>query len=79
MWPAVVSVAMAVFGHKVVSQSEFTKYISTLKAHANTLNKYLQGKSYLVGENPTVADIVVASPLIIAFQTVFDAGFRKGF
>ena len=79
MWPAVYSVGMAVFGHKEVPQSEFIKSLSTLKSHCNILNKYLQGKSYIVGDRPTVADIVVASPLVIAFQTVLDGGFRKGF
>ena len=57
---AVVKVAMTVFGHKSSSQSEFANDMTILKSHAEFLNEYLQGKSYLVSYNPTVADIVVA-------------------
>lgn len=42
-----------------------------------TLNTHLQGKTYLVGEKLTVADLVLTFGLLIPFQTSLDAGFRK--
>jgi elongation factor 1-beta len=71
-------VARAVLGHTVVKQADFTAAVSKLKTHAKTLNSYLADKHFLVGENLTVADVIAACSLIIAFQTVFDGGFRKG-
>lgn len=41
------------------------------------MNKYLDGKYYLVGDSVTIADVMVASYLIIPFQTIFDGGYRK--
>ena len=41
------------------------------------LNKFLDGNYYLVGDNLTIADIMVASNLTIPMQTVFDGGVRK--
>jgi len=38
----------------------------------------LKGKQYLVGNGVTVADIVLSTAFIPCFQTVLDAGFRKG-
>ena len=37
----------------------------------------MQGKEYLVGKSITVADIVLFQGLSLAFQAVFDGGFRK--
>jgi len=70
-------VVYAAFGHNVVPQDEFTKSVSVLKGKAKLLNDQLKGKSFLVGDNLTVADVVVATSLIVAFQTVFDAKYRK--
>jgi len=70
-------VVYAAFGHNVVPQDEFTKSVSVLKGKAKLLNDQLKGKSFLVGDNLTVADVVVATALIVAFQTVFDAKYRK--
>lgn len=41
------------------------------------LNDYLKDKHFLVGENLTIADVVVAGQLTVLFQTVFDAGYRR--
>jgi len=48
-----------------------------LKSACKTLNAHLADKHFLVGDNLTVADIHTAGALVIAFQTVLDAGFRK--
>ena len=39
------------------------------------MNKALEGKSWLVGERLTLADIVVFNDLIIPFTFSFDAGY----
>jgi len=43
------------------------------------LNKYLQTRTFLVGERISLADIVVAMSLFYAYQRVLDNGFRKQF
>jgi len=41
------------------------------------LNKYLEGKTYFVGEIITLADIHIWGYLQITFEVGFDEGFRK--
>ena len=41
------------------------------------INTHLQGKTHLVSNRLTVADIYLALPLILLFQTSLDGGFRK--
>jgi glutathione S-transferase/translation elongation factor EF-1beta len=77
IWPALMPVVYAAFGINTVPQDEFTKAVSVLKGKAKLLNDQLKGKSFLVGDNLTVADVVAACSLIVAFQTVFDAKYRK--
>jgi len=77
LWPSLIPVVYAAFGINVVPQEDFAKNVSVLKGKAKLLNDQLKGKSFLVGDNLTVADVVVASSLIVAFQTVFDAKYRK--
>jgi len=42
------------------------------------LNTVLEGKQFLVGNQITLADIIVQQVLKVPLQTVLDAGFRKG-
>lgn len=35
------------------------------------------GNGYLVGGQQTIADVIVATSLLVPLQTVLDAGFRK--
>lgn len=78
IWPSTMPVVRAVFGHTVVPAADFLTAVNKLKAHAKTLNSYLAGKEFLVGNKMSVADVVTSISLVIAFQTVFDGGFRKG-
>jgi len=71
-------VVYAVLGHRVVPQDQFVAAVNKLKAQAKILNGYLKDRQYLVGDSVTVADVLVAGSLVLAFQTVFDGGFRKG-
>jgi len=66
-----------VFGHKELQAATFNEHVKTLKTNMMTLNNYLNGKYYLVGENVTIADIMVASYCVIPMQTIFDGGYRK--
>lgn len=50
-----------------------------LKNCARIMNQSLQGKSWLVGERLTLADIVAFNMLIVAFTFSFDAGVAKAF
>lgn len=43
------------------------------------LNDYLEGKTYLVGDSITLADIVVASTLLYPFKLVCDEAYLKPF
>lgn len=66
-----------VFGHKEIPAATFNETVKALKTNMMTLNNYLKGKYYLVGDNVTIADVMVAAYLIIPMQTVFDGGYRK--
>jgi glutathione S-transferase len=41
------------------------------------LNTALEGKQWLVGDKMSLADVVIATALVVPLQTVLDAGFRK--
>ena len=76
--PAIMPVLRAVFGHAVMPSADFAKAVNNLKAKAKIVNSYLEGKQFLVGDKFSVADAAVSVSFLIAFQTVFDGGFRKG-
>jgi len=67
IWKSLMPVVRAVLGHTVVAQPDFLKAINELKGHAKTLNTYLTGKTYLVGEKLSVADVVASCALVMAF------------
>ena len=72
-------VLKAALGHTIVKADEFAAGVKEVKAVCKVLNDHLKDKHFLVGDNLTIADVTVACALIVAFQTVLDAGFRKGF
>jgi glutathione S-transferase/translation elongation factor EF-1beta len=78
IWPTVMPVVKAALGHEVVAQTVFNAAVNKLKAAVKVLNTYLTDKHFLVGDNLTIADVVAACSLVMPFQTVLDAGFRKG-
>jgi len=77
LWPNVLPVAMAALGHQTVTAEVFNGRVADLKAQVKTLNSHLEDNHFLVGDNLTVADVIAAGSLIMAYQTVLDAGFRK--
>lgn len=66
-----------VFGTGSVKEADFKTANSDLKNHLRVINTGLEGKKWLVGDDVTVADIVLSLTLKFAFQTVVDAGQRK--
>jgi translation elongation factor EF-1beta len=76
--PVVDSVANGIMGAKKVSPTQYSNDLKTLKDEAKVLNGCLKGKKFLVGDKVTLADLVCGYVLTPAFQTVLDAGFRKG-
>jgi glutathione S-transferase/translation elongation factor EF-1beta len=75
--PALMPVVYAAFGHKEVPQADFAANLKILKSRAQHVNKALAGKHWMVGDRISVADVVCGAMWVIAFQSVFDAGFRK--
>jgi len=51
--------------------------VKGIKEQAKMLNTHLQGKTFLVGQRLTIADIATFIPFSMAFAFVLDAGFRK--
>jgi len=75
--PCVRTIGDAIFGLATVTKADYDEASKNLKVHMKVLNTHLDGKKWLVGNEMTVADIVVVLVLQHAFQTVLDAGFRK--
>lgn len=67
LWPNVFPVAMACLGHTTVAADVHATNVSNLKAALKTLNSHLADSHFLVGDNLTVADILAAGSLIMAF------------
>jgi len=57
----------AVLGGLIVSEDKFKKDLSNLKSIVKKINDKVEGKMFLVGNNLTVADLIVASFLTLAF------------
>jgi len=51
--------------------------VADLKSACKFVNAHLEDKYFLVGDSVTTADLFAAGPLVMAFQTVLDAKFRK--
>lgn len=60
-------VVYAALGHKVVKAEDFQKDVKNLKAVVKTLNDHLKERHFMVGDNLTIADVVVACSLIMPF------------
>lgn len=71
------NILMGVFGMGSVEVETFNNSIKEIKDIVKTLNIHLQGKTHLVANRVTVADIAVALQLIPLYQTTLDGGFRK--
>jgi len=74
--PHLMSIYRGTF-HNIGDADSYNESVKSIKDSLKVLNTHLQGKDFLVGNKITVADVVVASHLLIPFQTALDAGFRK--
>lgn len=77
MWFDVAPCIYGVLGRKEITTEVFNEKVKALKSQLTVLNSYLKGKYYIVGDNVTIADIVIAVYLIMPFQTLLDAGYRS--
>ena len=76
--PHLYNVLRAVFGlGEPVDADVYNNSVKELKTIVQVLNTHLQGKTHLVANRITVADVAVASLFIPLYQTIFDGGFRK--
>ena len=58
---------MAVLGRKELPADAFTEKMKNFKNQLMVLNNYLKGKYYLVGDNVTIADVIIAIYLMTPF------------
>ncbi|ETN22467.1 hypothetical protein PPTG_02396 [Phytophthora nicotianae INRA-310] len=75
-------VPLEVWVHPILGVGKFnaaalTKAKADVKKALQTLENHLHLRTYLVGEQVTLADIVVASALVYPFKFVLDKEFRK--
>ena len=61
---------------KDFKEKNYAHSLKSLKAHASGLNAHLKGKKWIVGNNPTLADIAVGVALTTAFQLVLHPAWR---
>lgn len=66
-----------IFGWGDIAQPEWNEAINNVKKNVRVIHTALEGKKWLVGDEVSIADIVLANALLYAFQTVLDGGFRK--
>ena len=64
IYPHYAVVYMAVFGLGNIDAEKFNNAVKEIKDHIKTLNIHLQGKTHLVANRITVADIAIAMNLI---------------
>ena len=60
-----------------MTTKDWNEAAKNVKAHVKTLNTHLEGKKWLVGNEMTLADLIVGLFLSYMFQTILDSGFRK--
>ena len=75
--PGVSLIAHAMFGIMTPFQDEYNDAMKSLKEQIKGINTRLNGKTWLVGTQCTLADIYLAGLLTSVFQTCLDAGFMK--
>lgn len=77
--PHMYNIILPTYGHGNVDAETFNHHMKEMKDIIRNINSYLQagGKTHLVGNRLTVADIVLAIPLIMLFEVSLDGGFRK--
>jgi glutathione S-transferase len=65
--PTVEKVNTGIFGLGPITQNDYNDASKNLKAYVKVLNTGLEGKKFLAGNEPSVADVVVAMRLMNSF------------
>lgn len=60
------SVLSATFGWCETHASEYNESLKNLKADIKTINTALEGKKFLCGDEMTIADLIVATNLMLS-------------
>jgi glutathione S-transferase len=66
-----------VFGWAKLDAATYNSAINDLKKNIRVMNTALEGKKFLLGDDLSVADVIIANYLMYGFQTVLDQGFMK--
>lgn len=68
-----------ILGYRDFEENAHQNAVAELKRVFDALNRYLETRTYLVGERLTVADLSLATSLLPAYKAVFDPRFRGPF
>ncbi|KAJ3196185.1 Elongation factor 1-gamma [Irineochytrium annulatum] len=74
--PAQATWIFPILGWIPLNEQNTKKAIEDTKKVMDVLNKHLLTRTFLVGENVTLADIAVSTALLNFYRLVFDASFR---
>jgi len=77
--PNFLPIFFATYGYAPTEEKAFNNALRDTKDALMNINNHLKNgnKTHLVSNRLTVADIFLAVPLIILFQSSLDGGFRK--
>lgn len=68
---------MGALGHAVQTKEAYAKSTTDTKANIKSMNVALGDNNWLVGNEASVADIILAAYFVMAAGTFLDAGFKK--
>lgn len=70
--PFVIEYIRAIGGHQFQTKDRFNQIVKTLKDWSKSFDEYIKGKSYIVGDQVTIADISVANSYTWLFKLLLD-------
>lgn len=70
-------VYLGIFGWIPITKPEWNAALELLKKNLVVLDTALAGKKWLLGDELTIADIILSTSILYAMQTAIDGGFRK--
>ena len=60
-----------------VTQEDYNEALKNFKSNIRLVNNAVEKKDFLVGSQVTIADVMLALPISMGYQTFLDPGFRK--
>ena len=76
-WPLCKTLSAFVFGGLACDTDEYTHIYNQMKEHIKALNNMMKGRTYLVGDAVTVADLQLVLCVCEMEQMVLDTNFRN--